>query len=68
MIPKIMVQDLAVALLGAAVAACSSDSGPKEVGGTLVGAGAGALIGNADRRRGRQPRGRAPSRARRSAA
>ena len=38
---------MAVALLGAAVAACSSDSGPKEVGGTLVGAGAGALIGNA---------------------
>jgi len=36
-----------VALLGAAVAACSSDSGQKEVGGTLVGAGAGALIGNA---------------------
>ena len=34
-------------MLGAAVAACSSDSGPKEVGGTLVGAGAGALIGNA---------------------
>ena len=30
MISKIM----AVALLGAAVAACSSDSGPKEVGGT----------------------------------
>lgn len=38
---------MAVALLGATVAACSSDSGPKEVGGTLVGAGAGALIGNA---------------------
>ena len=29
------------------MAACSSDSGPKEVGGTLVGAGAGAAIGNA---------------------
>ena len=37
----------AVGLLGAAVAACSSDSGPKEVGGTLVGAGTGALLGNA---------------------
>ena len=37
----------AVALLGAALAACSSDSGQKEVGGTLVGAGAGAVIGNA---------------------
>jgi surface antigen len=43
MISRIMT----VALLGAAVAACSSDSGQKEVGGTLVGAGAGALIGNA---------------------
>jgi surface antigen len=38
---------LAVALLGATVAACSTDSGPKEVSGTLVGAGAGALLGNA---------------------
>jgi surface antigen len=38
---------LAVALLGAMTAACAADSGPKEVGGTLVGAGAGALIGNA---------------------
>src|SRR3569623_715932 len=38
---------LAIALVGVLVAACSSDSGPKEVGGTLVGAGAGALIGNA---------------------
>jgi surface antigen len=36
-----------VALLGAALAACSSDSGPREVGGTLVGAGTGALLGNA---------------------
>ena len=36
-----------VASLGLALAACSSDPGPKEVGGTLVGAGAGALIGNA---------------------
>ena len=47
MISKITARILAVALLGAAVAACSADSGPKEVGGTLVGAGAGALIGNA---------------------
>src|SRR3954471_7399630 len=42
---------LAVALLsaalGAALSGCAADSGPKEVGGTLVGAGAGALIGNA---------------------
>ena len=38
---------VAVALLGASLAGCAADSGPKEVGGTLVGAGAGALIGNA---------------------
>src|ERR1043166_8782379 len=38
---------LAVALLGGALAACAADSGPREAGGTLVGAGAGALIGNA---------------------
>jgi surface antigen len=38
---------LAVAVLGAALAACTTDSGPKEVGGTLVGAGTGALLGNA---------------------
>lgn len=36
-----------VALLGAALAGCMTDSGPREVGGTLVGAGTGALIGNA---------------------
>jgi surface antigen len=36
-----------VALLGAALAACSTDSGPREVGGTLVGAGTGAVLGNA---------------------
>jgi surface antigen len=36
---------LALAALG--LAACSADSGPKEVGGTAVGAVAGALIGNA---------------------
>src|SRR4029077_19957837 len=47
MIPKVTVRMLAVALLGAAAAACSTDSGPKEVGGTLVGAGAGAAVGNA---------------------
>jgi surface antigen len=38
---------LAVVLLSAMTAACSSDPGPKQAGGTLVGAGAGALIGNA---------------------
>ena len=43
MIPRIV----AIALIGAAVAGCTTDSGPKEVGGTLVGAGAGALMGNA---------------------
>jgi surface antigen len=37
----------AVVLAGASVAACSADSGPKEVGGTAVGAVAGGLIGNA---------------------
>jgi surface antigen len=42
-----MVRTAAVALFAAAVAACSSNPGPQEVGGTLVGAGAGALIGNA---------------------
>jgi surface antigen len=35
---------LAVAGLGAA--ACSSDTGPKEVGGTVVGATAGGILGN----------------------
>jgi surface antigen len=47
MTPRFAVRILAVALLGAVVAACSSDSGPKEAGGTLVGAAGGALIGNA---------------------
>ena len=47
MTPISPVRALVIALLGAALAACSTDSGPKEVGGTLVGAGAGALIGNA---------------------
>jgi surface antigen len=37
----------AIALLGASLAACSSDSGPKEVGGTALGAVTGGLIGNA---------------------
>jgi surface antigen len=47
MIPRFAARILVIAFFGAAVAACSSDSGPKEVGGTLVGAGAGALVGNA---------------------
>jgi surface antigen len=47
MMSHFTVRVLAVAWLGAAVAACSSDSGPKEVGGTLVGAGTGAVIGGA---------------------
>jgi surface antigen len=38
---------LAFALLGMSVAACSADSGPKEGGGTVFGAVAGGLIGNA---------------------
>ena len=37
----------AVALVGLGVAACSSDTGPREVGGTAIGAFAGGLIGNA---------------------
>jgi surface antigen len=36
-----------LALLGVCIAACSADSGPKEVGGTAVGALAGGAIGNA---------------------
>jgi surface antigen len=47
MIPRFAARILVIAFFGAAVAACPSDSGPKEVGGTLVGAGAGALLGNA---------------------
>jgi len=35
------------ALLGLSVAACTADSGPKEAGGTAVGAVTGGLIGNA---------------------
>jgi surface antigen len=38
---------VAVVLMGMSAAACTADSGPKEVGGTVVGTGAGALIGNA---------------------
>jgi surface antigen len=34
-------------MAGSCLAACSADSGPKEVGGTVAGVGAGALIGNA---------------------
>jgi surface antigen len=38
---------VAAALVAANVAACSANSGPKEVGGTAAGAVAGGLIGNA---------------------
>jgi len=38
---------IAVPLLALCAAACSADSGPKEVGGTVAGAAAGGLIGNA---------------------
>jgi surface antigen len=38
---------IASLLLGLSVAACTADSGPKEVGGTAVGAVTGGLIGNA---------------------
>jgi surface antigen len=44
MSPKIAI---VVALLAGNLAGCSADSGPKEVGGTAVGAVAGGLIGNA---------------------
>jgi surface antigen len=47
MIRRSTVRVLMIGLIGAALASCAADSGPKEVGGTLVGAGAGALIGNA---------------------
>jgi surface antigen len=36
-----------VALVALSAAGCSADSGPKEVGGTALGAAAGGLIGNA---------------------
>jgi len=38
---------VAMVLVAAGVAGCSADSGPKEAGGTAVGALAGGLIGNA---------------------
>jgi surface antigen len=38
---------IAIALCGASLAACSANSGPKEAGGTVAGAAAGGLIGNA---------------------
>ncbi len=38
---------VALTLAGLSVAACSSDTGPKEVGGTAIGAVAGGLLGNA---------------------
>ena len=38
---------IAIALAGLSVAACSADSGPKEIGGTAAGAVAGGVIGNA---------------------
>lgn len=38
---------IAIVFMGTAVAACSANSGPKEVGGTAVGALAGGLVGNA---------------------
>jgi surface antigen len=38
---------LAMALAAAAIAGCSADSGPKEVGGTVAGVAAGGLLGNA---------------------
>ena len=47
MIRKSTVRVLMVALTGAALAACTAASGPQQVGGTLVGADAGAATGNA---------------------
>jgi surface antigen len=41
------VRALAVIGLGAVLAACASDPGPKQVAGTLVGAGAGGSVGAA---------------------
>jgi surface antigen len=38
---------VAIVLLAASLAACAANSGPKEAGGTAVGAVAGGLIGNA---------------------
>lgn len=47
MVLKVLGRLLAIASIGAALAACASDSGPKEVAGTLVGAGTGAAVGGA---------------------
>ena len=47
MVLKVLGRLLAIASIGAALAACASDSGPKEVTGTLVGAGTGAAVGGA---------------------
>ncbi|AMN41419.1 RT0821/Lpp0805 family surface protein [Rhodoplanes sp. Z2-YC6860] len=44
---RLLAMALPGAFLGVSLAGCAADSGPKEAGGTLVGAGAGALIGNA---------------------
>jgi surface antigen len=44
---RFVVLALLVAFLGMCLAACSADSGPKEVGGTALGAVAGGAIGNA---------------------
>ena len=42
------IRSIAIALLGASLAGCAGGTigGPKEETGTLVGAGAGALLGN----------------------
>jgi surface antigen len=37
---------IVLAAAGLSAAACSSDTGPKEVGGTVVGAAAGGILGN----------------------
>jgi surface antigen len=47
MVLKVLGRLLAIASIGTALAACASDSGPKEVTGTLVGAGTGAAVGGA---------------------
>ena len=43
----VAIRFVASALLALSLAACSADSGPKEVGGTAAGAVTGGLIGNA---------------------
>jgi surface antigen len=42
-----MCRFVAFVLVGTSAAACSADSGPKEVGGTAAGAVVGGLVGNA---------------------